>query len=100
MLEVRGFHLGLSIASRQVTIPAMAGFAGGDDEYKVDVFTLSKAIREVESPEALAELLKVYHISYVYIGAREADNWRKMSLVSPQFEAVYDPGGVTIFRLR
>jgi hypothetical protein len=88
------------LAGRQVTIPPMVYFADGDDEYVADVFTLSKAISEVQSPAALAELLKERHIAYVYIGAREPDERREVLLASPQFESLYDQGGVTIFRVR
>jgi hypothetical protein len=88
------------LAGRQVTIPPMVYSADGDSEYVADVFTLSKAISEVESPAALAELLKARHIAYVYIGAREPDKRREVLLTSPEFESLYDQGGVTIFRLR
>jgi uncharacterized membrane protein len=88
------------LAGRQVTIPPMVYSVDGDSEYVADVFTLSKTISEVESPAALAELLKARHIAYVYIGAREPGNRREILLVSPRFEAVYDQGGVTIFLLR
>jgi hypothetical protein len=88
------------LSGRQVTVPPMIYYADGTPEYVNEVLNFSKAMLRVGSVAELVNLLRSRNITYVYIGCRHPDNQRRILLDSPQFEAIYDRDGTTVFRLR
>jgi hypothetical protein len=88
------------LTGREVSVPPMIYYAEGDPEYLSVVFEYLRAWRKMRTLTDLVNLMKSYGITYIYIGPRNPDNYRKILMDSGLFEVIYDVEGVTIFKLR
>jgi hypothetical protein len=95
-----GYYLPL-LAARQTIMPLQNYASDGTLDYRQVVNQRLRDLAAAAEPQALAQRMRDYEVSHVYIGERPTDVNPQLFLDDPaDFELLYDEGGVFVFAVR